>query len=60
MVALFVVCGAGLALFGVWWGTALGSREVMVGGAVVSIAVLTGALLVREAWTLRRLERAPA
>jgi MFS family permease len=60
VIALFVVCGAGLALFGVWWDTPLGSREVMVGGAIVSIAVLTGGLLVRETWTLRRLERAPA
>ena len=26
VVALFVVCGAGLALFGVWWDTALAER----------------------------------
>jgi MFS family permease len=41
-------------------GEALGSRQVMVGGAAVSIVVLTAGLLVRETWTLRRLERAPA
>jgi MFS family permease len=41
-------------------GEALGAREVLTAGSAISIAVLASALLVRETWTLRRLERAPA
>ena len=41
-------------------GEALGPREVVLGGAAVSAVVLAAGLLVRETWTLRRLDRAPA
>jgi MFS family permease len=94
VLGLFVVCGAGLALFGVWWdtalaermpphllsrvsaydwmgslallpfgyliagplGEALGAREVILGGAVMSAVVLAAGLLVRETWRLERVQ----
>src|SRR5215213_1945799 len=94
---LFAAAGVGLALFGIWWETALaervpphtlsrvssydwmgslallpigfllagpageafGARDVLVAGAAVTTVVLAAGLLVRETWTLRRLERAP-
>jgi MFS family permease len=98
VVAVFFAAGVGIALFDIWWhtalaervpphllsrvsaydwmgslallplgyliagplGEALGGREVLTAGAAVSIAVLASALLVRDTWTLRRLERAAA
>ena len=94
----FAVAGAGIALFQIWWetalaervpphllsrvtaydwmgslalaplgylvagplGEALGEREVLAAGALVTTAALAAGLLVRETWTLRRLDRAPA
>ena len=94
----FFAAGVGIALFEIWWhtalaervpphllsrvsaydwmgslallplgyliagplGEALGGREVLTAGAAVSIAVLASALLVRDTWTLRRLERVTA
>jgi len=96
--AAFVAGGMGIALFGIWWetalaeripphllsrvtaydwmgslalapvgflvagplGEALGERELLSAGAVVTAVVLGGGLLVRDTWTLRRLERVPA
>ena len=98
VVAVVLRRGVGLALFDIWWhtalaervpphllsrvsaydwmgslallpigyliagplGEALGTREVLIAGSAVSIAVLASALLVRETWTLRRLEQATA
>ena len=98
VVAVFFAAGVGIALFDIWWhtalaervpphllsrvsaydwmgslallplgyliagplGEALGGREVLTAGAALSIAVLASALLVRDTWTLRRLERAAA
>jgi MFS family permease len=98
VVVAFVGAGVGIALFEIWWHTALaervpphllsrvsaydwmgslallplgylisgplgeaiGGRELLTAGATISIGVLASALLVRETWTLRRLERAPA
>jgi MFS family permease len=98
VVVAFFAAGVGIALFEIWWhtalaervpphllsrvsaydwmgslallpigylisgplGEALGGREVLTVGAAVSIAVLASALLVRETWTLRRLERVAA
>jgi MFS family permease len=93
--AVFITGGIGLALFGIWWETALaervpphqlsrvsaydwmvslsllplgyllagplgeelGARTVLAGGAAISLLALAAGLLVRETWTLRRLER---
>jgi MFS family permease len=98
VVTAFALSGVGLALFDIWWhtamaervpphllsrvsaydwmgslallpigylisgplGEALGGQEVLAVGAAVSIGVLASALLVRETWTLRRLDEAPA
>ncbi len=94
----FVIAGLGIALFGIWWetalaervpphllgrvsaydwlvslsllplgyllsgplGEALGYQEVLGWGAGLATVALASGLLVRETWTLRRLERAPA
>ena len=94
LVPLFAAAGVGLALFGIWWETALAERvpphvlsrvsaydwmgslallpigyllsgplgdafgpEVVLGaGCVLATGVLAVGLLVRENWTLRRLE----
>jgi len=96
--AAFLTAGVGIALFGIWWetalaeripphllsrvtaydwmvslalapvgfllagplGEALGVREVLSAGAAVTTLVLLAGLLVRETWTLKRLERVPA
>jgi MFS family permease len=96
LVPAFVVAGVGIALFGVWWETALaervpphllsrvssydwmgslallplgyllagplgeafGSSLVLAVGSLAGTAVLAASLLVRENWTLRRLEPA--
>jgi MFS family permease len=96
--AAFLTAGVGIALFGIWWetalaeripphllsrvtaydwmvslalapvgfllagplGEALGEREVLSAGAAVTTLVLLAGLLVRETWTLKRLERVPA
>ena len=93
----FVIAGVGLALFGIWWetalaervpphllgrvsaydwlvslsllplgylasgplGEALGSQAVLAAGAAIATVALAAGLLVRETWTLRRLERRP-
>ena len=93
--AAFFAGGIGLALFGIWWETALaervpphqlsrvsaydwmlslsllpvgylvagplgdslGARPVLAWGAGVATVALAAGLLVRETWTLRRLER---
>ena len=98
LVVIFVLAGAGIALFGIWWetalaeripphllsrvtaydwmvslalapvgfllagplGEALGEREVLSAGATATTFVLLAGLLVRETWTLGRLERVPA
>jgi MFS family permease len=93
---IFLLDGIGVALFGIWWetalaervpphvlsrvtaydwmgslallplgyvlagplGEALGATEVLIGGSVIALASLVGALLVREVRALTRLERA--
>jgi hypothetical protein len=93
----FVLAGVGIALFGIWWetalaervpphllgrvsaydwmvslsllplgyllsgplGEALGTQLVLAAGAGLATLALAAGLLVRETWTLRRLERAP-
>jgi MFS family permease len=92
---VFLIAGVGLALFGIWWetalaervpphllsrvsaydwmgslalaplgyllagplGEALGAPEVLGVGSAIAAVVLAAGLLVRETWTLRRLER---
>jgi len=96
--AAFLLAGAGLALFTIWWetalaeripphllsrvsaydwmgslalaplgfllagplGEALGAQAVLSVGAAATALVLAAGLLVRDTWTLRRLERVPA
>jgi MFS family permease len=93
---IFLLDGVGVALFGIWWetalaervpphvlsrvtaydwmgslallplgyvlagplGEALGATEVLIGGSVLALAALGGALLVRDVRRLTRLERA--
>jgi MFS family permease len=92
---IFLLDGIGVALFGIWWetalaervpphvlsrvtaydwmgslallplgyvlagplGEALGATEVLIGGSVIALASLVGALLVRDVRALTRLER---
>lgn len=94
LVPLFAAAGTGIALFGVWWETALaervpphtlsrvsaydwmgslalmplgyvlagplgetlGSSEVIIAGSVLATLALAAGMLVRETWTMRRLE----
>ena len=96
LVPLFAAAGVGLALFGIWWetalaervpphtlsrvssydwmgslallpvgyllagplGEALGSGLVLAVGSALATIVLAAAMVVRENWTLRRLEPA--
>jgi MFS family permease len=93
---IFLLDGIGVALFGIWWetalaervpphvlsrvtaydwmgslallplgyvlagplGEALGATEVLIGGSLIALASLVGALLVRDVRALTRLERA--
>jgi hypothetical protein len=93
---IFLLDGVGVALFGIWWetalaervpphmlsrvtaydwmgslallplgyvlagplGEALGATEVLIGGSLIALASLVGALLVRDVRALTRLERA--
>jgi MFS family permease len=95
LLPLFVVAGLGLALFGIWWETALaervpphmlsrvsaydwmgsllllpvgyvlagplgeafGAHEVLLAGSAFALVAMAAGLLVREVWTLARLER---
>jgi MFS family permease len=96
VLCIFLLDGVGVALFGIWWetalaervpphmlsrvtaydwmgslallplgyvlagplGEALGATEVLIGGSLIALAALTGALLVRDVRALTRLERA--
>jgi MFS family permease len=96
LVPLYAAAGTGVALFGIWWDTALAERVpphtlsrvssydwmgslallplgyllagpigeelgasfVLVAGGTIATAALVGGLLVRETWTMRRLDAA--
>jgi MFS family permease len=96
LVPLFVATGGGIALFGIWWETALaervpphtlsrvtaydwmgslallplgyvlsgplgdelGASHVLVAGSAVATVALAAGMLVRETWTMRRLDPA--
>jgi len=95
LLPVFVIAGLGVALFGIWWetalaervpphmlsrvsaydwmgsllllpvgyvlagplGEALGAHEVVLAGSAFALVALAASLLVREVWTLSRLER---
>jgi hypothetical protein len=97
LVPLFATGGTGIALFGVWWetalaervpphtlsrvsaydwmgslallplgyllagplGEALGTAFVLVAGNVLAALALVAGMLVRETWTMRRLDAVP-